>query len=111
MSESPRRNRIVTIIVVLLLLLLALLPVQCQKKKPASLEPVPTTAPAVIPSAQSAPPAPSVPKPDEVLTPAALEVPAQVNAGKTFAVKWTGPNNEKDYITVVRRDAAAHVYA
>jgi len=111
MSESPRRNRIVTIIVVLLLLLLALLLVKCQKKKPVVPEPVTTTAPAVIPSAQSAPPAPGKPLPDEVLTAATLEVPAQVNAGKSFAVKWTGPNNEKDYITVVRKDAAAHLYA
>lgn len=25
-------------------------------------------------------------------------------------MKWTGPNNDKDYVTVVRRDAPAHVY-
>ena len=109
MSESPRRNRVIAIIIAVLLLLLLL--VRCQKKTPVMPEPVTATAPAVIPSAVSAPPAPGKPQPDEVLTPATLEVPAQVNAGTSFSVKWTGPNNAKDYITVVRRDAPASVYA
>jgi len=111
MSESPRRNRTIAIIVAVLLLLLVLLLVRCPNKKPVAPEPVVATAPAVIPSAQSAPPAPGKLQPDEVLTPATLEVPAQVSAGKSFAVKWTGPNNAKDYITIVRKDVAAHVYA
>ena len=111
MSESPRRNRVITIIVVLLLLLLALLLVRCQRKKPVVAAPVAATAPAVVPSQPSAPPAPGQAQPDEVLTPATLDVPAQVNAGKPFPVKWTGPNNAKDYITVVRKDVAANVYA
>jgi hypothetical protein len=110
MSESPRRNRTIAIIVAVLLLLLALLLVRCPNQKPVAPEPVVATAPAAIPSAQSAAPAPGKPLPDEVLTPATLEVPAQVNAGVSFAVKWTGPNNAKDYITIVRKDAAAHLY-
>jgi hypothetical protein len=31
---------------------------------------------------------------------ATLEAPAQVAAGKEFEVKWTGPNNERDYIAI-----------
>lgn len=111
MSESPRRNRVIIIVVVLLLLLIALLLVQCQRKKPVVPEPITTTAPVATPAQESAPPAPAQPEPDEVLTPATLEVPAQVNAGKPFPVKWTGPNNAKDYVTVVRKDVAASVYA
>lgn len=112
MSESSRRNRVVIIVIVLLLLLIALLLARCQgRKQSVAPEPAASTAPATIPSQQSAPPAPSEPEPDEVLTPATLEFPAQVNAGKPFPVKWTGPNNAKDYITVVRKDVAAGVYA
>jgi len=110
MPESSHRNRTITTIVVILLFLLVLLLVRCQRK-PAAPEPVAATAPAVAPSVASAPPAPGTPPPDEVLTAATLEVPAQVNAGKPFPVKWTGPNNAKDYVTVVRKDAAASVYA
>ncbi|HEV8334591.1 MAG TPA: VWA domain-containing protein [Steroidobacteraceae bacterium] len=29
---------------------------------------------------------------------ATLDAPAQVAAGATFSVKWTGPNNERDYV-------------
>jgi Ca-activated chloride channel family protein len=109
MSESPRRNRVIAIIVVLLLLLLVLLLVRCQRGKPVIYE-LKATAAVSSPSAQSVPPAPGKPLPDEVLTTATIEVPAQVNAGVSFAVKWTGPNNAKDYITIVRKDAAAHMY-
>ena len=30
-----------------------------------------------------------------------LDVPATVTAGKTFEVAWTGPNGDRDYVTVV----------
>jgi len=108
MSESRRRNRVIAIIVVILLLLLALLLVRCQREKPVINE---LKATAAASSAQSAPPAPGKPQAAEVLTPATLEIPARVNAGASFAVKWTGPNNAKDYITIVRKDVAAGVYA
>lgn len=109
MSDSSRRNRIIVIIVVLLLLLLLL--VRCTSKK--SVDPVPTPASAVTvtPAATSAPPAPGGTEPDEVLTAATLEFPPQINAGASLPVKWTGPANAKDYITIVRPDAAEGLYA
>lgn len=30
----------------------------------------------------------------------ALDAPAQVEAGKPFSVRWTGPNNDRDYIAI-----------
>lgn len=34
-----------------------------------------------------------------------LSVPDEVEAGKSFDISWTGPNGERDYITVVPADA------
>ena len=36
---------------------------------------------------------------------ATLQVPAEVNAGTEFEVSWTGPDNDRDYVTVVPIDA------
>jgi Ca-activated chloride channel family protein len=110
MSESPRRNLIIVIVVVVLLLLLALLLTRCQKKQPAAPAPATTTAVGATPASEPSQPTTATTPPVEVLTPATLEFSAQVNAGKPFTVKWTGPNNPRDYITVVRTDAAASVY-
>jgi len=46
----------------------------------------------------------------EILTPATLEVPPEVIAGAAFEVKWTGPNNKEDFITIVLKDAADGAY-
>src|SRR5690242_19655927 len=102
MSETPRR-RPLAIIIAVILLLLALLLVRCQCKKPAVPEPTTPATAAATPSAQPAPPAPGGKLPDEILTPATLQFPPQVSAGKPFSVQWTGPNNSKDYITVIRK--------
>lgn len=34
-----------------------------------------------------------------------LEVPAELAAGQPFEVQWTGPNGDRDYITLVEADA------
>ncbi len=34
-----------------------------------------------------------------------LDVPAEVRAGQSFEVEWTGPNGDRDYITVVEATA------
>ncbi|HEY8994350.1 MAG TPA: hypothetical protein VIM71_06805 [Lacunisphaera sp.] len=107
--SQPSRRRSLTIIVVVIILLVLLLLVRCQRKKPAVPEPAPTTT-AVTPSAQTAPPAPGAKLPDEILTPATLQFPPEVKAGKPFSVKWTGPDNRDDYITVIRKDSADAVY-
>lgn len=36
---------------------------------------------------------------------ATLNAPSEVNAGAEFEVKWTGPNNDKDFITIVEKSA------
>ncbi|MBL8264750.1 vWA domain-containing protein [Steroidobacter sp.] len=42
---------------------------------------------------------------------ATLEAPAQVAAGANFEVKWTGPNNERDYIAIGNAERPYLVYA
>ena len=39
-----------------------------------------------------------------------LDVPAEVAAGTSFDVAWTGPNGNRDYLTVVPADAADDTY-
>lgn len=41
---------------------------------------------------------------------ASLTAPKEVAAGTVFEVGWQGPNNEGDFITVVKPDAAAKTY-
>ena len=103
-EPSTRRNRVLATIIVILLLLLLL--VRCQQKKPAA----PASTTITVSAAPTSVPVPGGKEADEILTTATLQLPAQVNAGATFSVQWTGPNNPKDYITIVRRDAAASVY-
>ena len=41
---------------------------------------------------------------------ASLEVPAEVPAGATFAVTWLGPDNARDYVTIVEEGAREGAY-
>lgn len=41
---------------------------------------------------------------------ATLEAPGQVDAGATFEVRWTGPDNKRDFITIVRVGTAEGQY-
>ena len=43
-------------------------------------------------------------------TNATLEVPPEVSSGSKFRVYWTGPDNERDYITIVPADAEEKTY-
>ncbi len=106
MSPSSKRHTVIAVLVLLVVLLLLLL-TQCKPAKSVAVTP---SAPAATPAAAPSTPAPGGQRPAEVLTTATLALPVSVPAGKPFAVKWTGPDNEKDYITVVRRDAAASIY-
>jgi hypothetical protein len=108
--SQPNRRRTIAIIIVVILLLLALLMVKCQRPKKAAPGPVASTTAPATPSAQPSAPAPGGKQPDEVLTPATLQFPARVSAGKPFPVQWTGPNNPRDYITVIRKESADAVY-
>lgn len=112
MSEQSRRRNV---ILVLLLVVALLLSVWCVRKAgaPSPKTPAAATAEAETTAAQAQPgePVPSKQPAEEVLTPATLEAPQQVGAGAVFSVTWTGPKNERDYITIVKRGAADGEYA
>lgn len=112
MAESSRKPTVIIIIIVLLALLLLLL-VKCRHaEKPAPVAPTAHVPAAPTTTRTESVPAPQTPAVEvpEVLTPATLQVPAQVTAGAVFSVQWTGPNNKRDYITIVPKDAAEPVY-
>ena len=44
-------------------------------------------------------------------TTASLTAPASVPAGEEFTVQWTGPNQERDFIGLVKADAAEGTYS
>lgn len=110
MSQSPksRRNRVVAIVLAILILLLLLL-VRCPRSRPVAEAPGPVgAAPVAAATARSSAPVPGTPEPAEVLTPATLQAAAQVVAGAEFPVTWNGPDNNGDFLTIVRKDAPAH---
>ena len=41
---------------------------------------------------------------------ASVTIPAQVTAGKAMSIGWTGPGNSRDYITIVKADAAEQTW-
>ena len=68
----------------------------------------PTAAPPTVapPTAAPATQAPTAATPTAEATnpatgPANVEAPATVEAGKQFDVAWTGPNGDRDYVTIV----------
>ena len=65
----------------------------------------PTAAPPTVAQATVAPPsdapATTVPASNPATGPANLEAPASVEAGRQFDVTWTGPNGDRDYVTIV----------
>lgn len=44
------------------------------------------------------------------MDPATLTAPASVPAGSGFAVEWTGPDNEGDYLTIIAKEADDTLY-
>ena len=42
---------------------------------------------------------------------ASLKAPAQAVAGATFAVNWEGPNNQRDYVTIVKKGTREGEYS
>jgi Ca-activated chloride channel homolog len=105
MERERRRSTAWIALLLLLLLVIALLLMRsCAQREPAP--PDDRT-----PGAGSTAHAPSGEAPRaagqeaEVLGPATLTAPAEVRAGATFVVKWTGPDNPKDYVTIASKDA------
>ncbi len=58
-----------------------------------------TVAPATVPPATAAPA--SVAPTNPATGPANIEAPESVEAGTEFDVTWTGPNGDRDYVTMV----------
>jgi Ca-activated chloride channel family protein len=104
MAENSRRRAVLVVLVLLLIVLLLLLS-RCLPRKTAATPPQGTSA-KPAPAAQG-PAAAQPAEVPEILGAATLKSPEQVVAGGGFSVDWTGPNNEGDYITVVRAEAAA----
>lgn len=76
---------------------------------PSPTPPPPTPAPTVAVSEPAASTEPTAsPEPTQGATgPANLEAVETIEAGKSFDVTWTGPNAERDYVTIVRSGATA----
>lgn len=79
-------------------LAIALFVAACGGGAPAS----PTAGPATAAPATAAPPASATPAATNVSTgEPSVKGPAQVPVGASFDVEWTGPNGERDYVTIV----------
>lgn len=101
------------IVVLLLLAVLVLLLVRCRREETSVTPATVTQEPsekmgAAVPVASE--PAETKKAAEEVLTAATIEGPGEVGAGAKFAVRWTGPDNERDFITIVRPDAEDGAY-
>lgn len=104
-EQNSRRNRVIAVIVAIILLLLLF--VRCKRLEPASEQPTATAGvPAATVATSPSAPVTAAPTTPEKLTPATLQSPAQVVAGAVFSAAWTGPNNDGDFLTIVRKDAA-----
>lgn len=103
-----KRARLLLLALLILLALIALLLTRCSRPTPVVQTPAPEAPTPATPEA--APPAPAPAVAEEVLTPATLEAPAQVAAGVAFQVRWTGPDNPGDYVTIVEAGADAYRY-
>jgi Ca-activated chloride channel family protein len=110
-KNARRRTRMIVIaIIVLLIILLLLLLTRCLPEKPSTPEATITVS-RPVPDGSAASSAPATTEPDEILTPATIVAPAQVTAGAAFSVRWTGPDNRGDFLTIVRPDAPAESFA
>ncbi len=112
MAESSRRTTLV-IVVIALLALLALFMVKCGQVE-KNVMTGPASPLGVVGEARKteAPPVPQIAAAEapEVLTPATVKAPAEIVAGSTFQVSWTGPNNKNDFVTIVAKDAPENAY-
>lgn len=103
MAQNSARTRNIIIAVIVLIILLLLLLTRCMPKKtPAVVPPAPVTTPKPEPAPAPSAPAPTAAKPVEVLSPATLTAPARVAAGSVFQLKWTGPANVGDYVSIAK---------
>ena len=105
MAQDSRRRNILIVLVIVAVAVILLLLFRCQGKPPQPPAPKANATPPASTGA-TGPAAAVTREPDEVLTPATLAVPAQVAAGSAVAVRWTGPDNRGDYVTIVRKDSA-----
>jgi len=95
---KPSTRRILWVVVVLLLLLLLGWLLRCSPAEPRRAPDGPEPAPVerAAPSETS-----EADEPEERRTPASLQAPSRVDAGAVFQVGWSGPDNPRDYVTIV----------
>ncbi len=105
-QQQRRRNVILALIAIVIVIILLLLLLRgCRPEREDGAPPVTQDqSNAVTPPAGGSDDAGSATQPAEVLGEAALEAPERVPAGSAFAVRWTGPDNEGDFLTIVRPD-------
>jgi len=110
MEHERRRRGVWIAVVLLLLLLLGLFGLRrCTQHAPAPPDDRTRNAASTTGTPSGEVPRAAEPQP-EVLTPATLTAPAEVRAGAAFVVKWTGPDNPKDYVTIISKDAKEAEY-
>lgn len=115
MSSPARRRTIVIVLLLLLLALLALFWSRCQapRAEPATPPPVAQpAAPVVAPPAPSAAPRENTggERATEVLGDATLTFAPTILAGAVISIQWTGPDNDEDYLTIVKPEAPPAAY-
>ena len=112
-QHQRRRNIILAIIAIIILIILLLLLLRgCPAEEQAAAPPAvqDQSAPATAP-AEGAGAAEPATQPDEVLGEATLEAPERIPAGSEFTVAWTGPDNEGDFLTIVRPETPPNQHA
>src|SRR5262245_4070377 len=107
-EEQGRRKRWIALL--LLLLLVALLLLRCRGAVRGRVAPEHPPGAAGTSPAQPGGAPPAAAEAEDVLGPATLAAPGSVRAGATFTVKWTGPDNATDFVTIVPAGAADRLY-
>jgi Ca-activated chloride channel family protein len=111
MSDTSRRNVIIAIIAIVIIAIILLLLTKCPAEQPEA--PTGTTGagtPGGSTSETTEAPAESGDEAGEALTAATIAAPERVPAGSEFALEWTGPDNEDDFVTIVLPDANDREY-
>lgn len=110
MASSSRRRIAVILAILVIIIVLLLLRCTPTKTTPPPREETPKTTAVESAPATPTPTASGTPQAPEVLTPATIQAPAEVGAGTVVEISWTGPSNDKDYLTIVRLTAADSDY-
>ena len=114
MTPSPLRRTTAFVLLLLLLGLVALLLSRCQRARDGLEERTSDTSPAtkLIPPDHAAPSLENRggERAQEVLGEATLTFAPTIPAGADISIRWTGPANKDDFLSLVKPDAPSHAY-